>query len=393
MLSRRSFGRFVVEAITWAGPCGFGRALAKECEEAKPFTLDDVSLLLPNVEDAEPIYQVIAYYYPSWHRDPELAARVGKDSEWTEWTVLRDAKPVTSCEIEPKHPLWGNYDNSDPTNVEREIDAAADANIDAFMFDWYYNNGKTFYQSPLDNGFLKAKNQTKMKFALMWTNANMPGWTFDYSHYDFEKMSSYFLEHYARLPNYMKLQGNPVFGVFNVTALKTALGVPKLRRQLEEWRARAREAGFGGLFIVASEAYGPGDDLAEMGFDAGTKYHTFYGGSPGTSTYRDAAIQTIRSWIETARIQKVPIFPDCPVGWDDSPRRGATTHVVLNRSATQYGALLTAAKRFVSERAIDPPVIFLSSWNEWTEDHYLAPDEAYGNSYLDAVRQAFAGRK
>jgi hypothetical protein len=402
MLNRRGFGRFIAEAVSWAGVCGFSqafaqsdsRSLSQECDTTKPLTLDDLSSLLPTGQErGEPRYQVFAYYYPAWHRDPDLAARIGRDPGWTEWSVLRDAKPVTPCEIEPKHPLWGNYENSDPTNVEREIDAAADANIDAFMFDWYYNNGDTFYVSPLNNGFLKAKNQTKIKFALMWTNADTPIWTFDYLRYDFDGMTSYFLEHYAGLPNYMKLRGNPVFGIFNVTALMTALGVGNLRRQLEAMRTRALRAGFGGLYIVASEAYGPDDDLAEMGFDAATKYHTFYGGSPGTSSYRDAAIKTVRSWLETARTQKVPIFPDCPVGWDDSPRRGATTHAVLSRSAMQYGELLAAAKRFVSECSIDPPVIFLSSWNEWTEDHYLVPDEAYGNSYLDAVRQAFAGRR
>src|SRR5207302_7220219 len=119
----------------------------ESCENTRPFTLDDVSSLLPNVQGrVESPYQVFTYYYPSWHRDPDLAARLSRDPGWTEWAVLTGAKPVTPCEIEPKRPLWGTYDNSDPANVEREIDAAANANIDAFMFDWYYNNGDTFYQ-------------------------------------------------------------------------------------------------------------------------------------------------------------------------------------------------------------------------------------------------------
>src|SRR5207302_4194000 len=130
-----------------------------------------------------------------------------------------------------------------------------------------------------------------------------------------------------------------------VTALKTALGTDGVRHQLDAMRSRARGAGFGGLYIIASEAYGPEDSLAEMGFNAATKYHTFYGGNPGTTTFRDAAIGTTRSWVETARTQQVPIFPDCPVGWDDSSRRGGATHVVLGRSAKQYAELLAAAKR------------------------------------------------
>jgi Glycosyltransferase WbsX len=62
--------------------------------------------------------------------------------------------------------------------------------------------------------------------------------------------------------------------------------------------------------------------------------------------------------------------------------------MVVHRSADQYAALVTAAKRFLWLRHQDPAVIFLSCWNEWAENHYLLPDRAYGDSYLKAVRTA-----
>ena len=31
----------------------------------------------------------------------------------------------------------------------------------------------------------------------------------------------------------------------------------------------------------------------------------------------------------------------------------------------------------------------MGAWNEWTEDHYLLPDEVYGYSYLEAVKRQF----
>jgi len=83
----------------------------------------------------------------------------------------------------------------------------------------------------------------------------------------------------------------------------------------------------------------------------------------------------------------VPFFPDCPVGWDDSPRFGASAHMVVQRSPDQYELLLQSARRFVGGQT--PPVIYLSSWNEWSEDHSLLPDTVYGYSYLDAVRRTF----
>ena len=43
---------------------------------------------------------------------------------------------------------------------------------------------------------------------------------------------------------------------------------------------------------------------------------------------------------------QVPFFPDCPVGWDDSPRFGAAAHMVVERSPDQYEILLRAARQF-----------------------------------------------
>ena len=51
---------------------------------------------------------------------------------------------------------------------------------------------------------------------------------------------------------------------------------------------------------------------------------------------------------------------------------------------------MVAAKYFLAEASAGVPnIVFLSSWNEWTEDHVLLPDTVYGYSYLEAVRRAF----
>jgi hypothetical protein len=52
----------------------------------------------------------------------------------------------------------------------------------------------------------------------------------------------------------------------------------------------------------------------------------------------------------------------------------------------KYEILLRAARQFVEGQP--QRVIFLSSWNEWTEDHMLPPDSVHGNSYLEAVARA-----
>jgi hypothetical protein len=62
----------------------------------------------------------------------------------------------------------------------------------------------------------------------------------------------------------------------------------------------------------------------------------------------------------------------------------------VSRTADQYELLLEAAKRHVIRYRTSQPVVFLSAWNEWSEDHYLLPDEVHGYGYLEAVRRQFA---
>ena len=97
----------------------------------------------------------------------------------------------------------------------------------------------------------------------------------------------------------------------------------------------------------------------------------------------------IRHWGEQAKNVKVPYYPQAPVGWDNSPRYGKNAHIFVNRTADQYERVLQATKCFVASRKLNPPLIYIGAWNEWTEDHYLLPDEVHGYSYLEAVRRQF----
>ena len=73
---------------------------------------------------------VMAWYFPNWHPDPRNDAWHGKG--WTEWEVAKCARPRFPGHEQPRVPLWGYEDESDPAVMEKKIDAALRHGIDGF---------------------------------------------------------------------------------------------------------------------------------------------------------------------------------------------------------------------------------------------------------------------
>ena len=126
-------------------------------------------------------YEVAVYYFPNYHPDSINARWHGKG--WTEWDVVKAAKPRFKGHEQPKVPSWGYFNEADPKWAAKEIDIAADNGIDCFIYDWYwYSNTGQYLQEGLEKGFLKATNRNRLKFALMWANhdwLNIQPATFD----------------------------------------------------------------------------------------------------------------------------------------------------------------------------------------------------------------------
>lgn len=354
-------------------------------------------------------FEVVAYNYPGWHPTPFMDKAFEKG--WTEFEVLRNSKPLYPGHLFPKYPLWGYFNEAEAEGAEREIETSSNFGIDVWMIDWYWFNGVMLFNEQLENGFLKARNRSRLKFAIMWADDD---WTNLFparspndaaillkqktDEVDMLRLTDYCIDHYFHQPNYWRIEGKPVLGIFNLNLLLRYLSADQLRRAFGKMRDRIARAGLGDLHLQASHGDGYAGhegELQALGFDSATYYHTFgytYGGgrAPGSrSPYGKAALHTIRLWKESAAKMTIPFFPDCPVGWDDSARYGSNAVMVTQRSPDQYERLLRAAQYFSAASASQPKIIFLSSWNEWTEDHVLLPDTVFGYSYLEAVRRTF----
>ena len=114
--------------------------------------------------------QVAVYYFPNYHPGDARNTKLKGTAGWSEWELVKNAKPRFPGHEQPKVPLWGYGDESDPKVMARKIDTAADNGVDAFLFDWYHYDDGPFLNNCLDRGYLRAPNRARVKFALMWAN-------------------------------------------------------------------------------------------------------------------------------------------------------------------------------------------------------------------------------
>ena len=63
--------------------------------------------------------KIYAYYFPNWHPDKRNDEWHGKG--WTEWEVVKCARPRFEGHYQPLKPLWGYEDESDPAVMEKRF--------------------------------------------------------------------------------------------------------------------------------------------------------------------------------------------------------------------------------------------------------------------------------
>ena len=363
-------------------------------------------------------YYIAAYVWPSCHDEPK--AREIWPQGIGEWEVIKKADTRYEGHYQPKVPLWGYEMDNDHKVVEKWIDAAVDHGVNVFIYDWYWYNGGPFLESALNDGFLKARNNEKMYFYLMWANHNMPMRTLNIHEFkdvepifwsavvDWENYTTIVekvIREYFQKPNYLKIDGKPVFAIYRIEQLLESFGgcVDETRKGLDYFREEVKKAGFSGVHfqLIPSGVYWrrtvemirkDAELIEALGFSSVTTYN-MEGFSEDYVAYGAQAVQFWENWNEALNI---PFFPCISVGWDDSPRfphRTMKNTVHYNKSPESFATMLAKAKQFVDNKHPDrPKLITIFAWNEWVEGSYLLPDMKYGFGYLEAVKDVMEGK-
>ena len=362
-------------------------------------------------------YDIAAFLYPAYASDdprlrPFWPMGIG------EWETVMTMQKRNPGHYWNRKPLWGYINEADPSVMSMEIEQATKHGVNVFIFDWYWYDGRPFMETTLDNGFLKAENVNKMQFYLMWANhdvlnlwdtrlANVKEnnviWTGKVDRQEFEKVCKRNIEKYFKHPQYYKIDGKPVFMIYDIPQLIAGLGgIEETADALKWFKEETKKAGFPGLELQitmwsinlnysgldAGKTTDPGNSFVKkLGFTSGTHYQ-FAHFTNVNEDYNVIMDAVEREWERIDSSYDFTYYPHISVGWDNSPRTGVSA-VMKNNTPENFEKALRKAKAFVDRHPKQKPLITINSWNEWTETSYLMPCNVFGYGYLEAVKNVF----
>ena len=365
--------------------------------------------------------RVLAYVYPGWHPIPE------RDESFypgfTEWDLVYDCRPRFEGHVQPRLPRWGRYDDRDPVEVARRVELCRAHGVDGLVYGFFWCRGKRVFQDALDHGFLGGPHGDTYPFAVMWAN-RMPRRVLPVRRTDvpvidparlvptdiddFVELIAYLAERYFVRANYVRVEGRAYFSIFDSTFFLKELGLDGARSAIARARAMLAARGLPALHLAAIE---PNADMighvCALGVDSVTNYVLLPEWKGDFLQDYDACVaRRAAQWPAIAAQAGLPYHPAVSPGWDASPR-GADfgparpdkypwSPVVVGEHPAKFRAAVARAVRYVREageagaRAADARLVFVSSLNEWSEGHYLEPDERFGMGWIEAVRDGRA---
>jgi len=208
---------------------------------------------------------------------------------------------------------------------------------------------------------------------------------------------------FFKQPNYYKIDGKPVFMIYDVKNFIAGLGGIEQAADAVKWfRKQVKKAGFPDLefqFVMRSPKHNysgfdavdtgkPQDEmLRKIGFDSSSHYQFGHFLNVNDS-YPNIVDGAIADWKAIDSTFSMPYYPHISIGWDNSPRIKESA-VVRDNTPENFEKALLKAKEYADSHPDQCPLITINSWNEWTETSYLQPDDVFGYGYLEAVSRVF----
>ncbi len=352
---------------------------------------------------------VSAFYLPQFHRTPENNTWWGEG--YTEWQAAAAAKPQFEGHAQPALPsTLGFYDLMRPSVMGEQAALARQAGIDAFCSYYYWFDGKTLLEGPLQQ--LLAQPQIDFPFYLCWANESwrrnwdgISGEVLIAQTYaeGFEEALAQATLPYMRDPRYQRPDGNrPRFVIYRPEDLPDPeASVAALRL---EWQA----LGVGSVELGAVRFHVPGESPIPEGlFDFQiempphglvTPQDYLVGGPAPLVADGRAPLETdpgfsgliydynavIANSLNAGRDLPEDLITGVMPSWDNTARRGRRAHIAYGANPASFNRWLRGLSQFRINGSYRRE-LFVNSWNEWAERAMLEPSRQYDKAWLEVL--------
>jgi lipopolysaccharide biosynthesis protein len=345
--------------------------------------------------------RTICFYLPQFHAIPENDEWWGKG--FTEWVNVAQGVPLFVGHEQPRLPSdLGFYDLTDPEAQLRQIALAQHYGIEGFCYYIYWFGGRRLLELPTER-LLNDKRFTA-PFCLCWANEN---WSrrWDGGDNDLLMEQNYGpsddinliteMGRYFALDNYIRVDGKPVFLVYNVELLPDPLGTT------ERWRECCRGLGIGEIYLAMCHSF-TGEVPSKIGFDAAVEFpplrfpcdrmeYKLDIGDPAFPGKIYDWMSLVHNHIAREEPLDYTLHPSLVLGWDNVARKGVRGHIFHGANPKTFGEWAHAiSRKRLLNKPYDSRLLFVNAWNEWAEGTYLEPDRRHGYGYLNALTTGLA---
>jgi hypothetical protein len=283
-------------------------------------------------------------------------------------------------------PLLGQYDSSDDTVISKQIDWATGYGLEFFTLDWYGPESVNY----VDGNVQKiTKNQLvgDVKFLIMFDSNRLEStggvWNMDSANQAILRSDlAYIAQTYFPHPSYLKLNGRPMLYLYASGAWHG-----DVKGTLDMLRDVVKGYGYDPFFVGDPVQYLEPDPDRITPFDAITQWINY----SSTSQQIDQEIDTATDsnydrWSSMAAGMGVGFIPSTVPGFH---KIIDPSWPVLERSTDQFASQIEVAKKY-----IDPQLnmVFITTFNDWTEDTEVEPGVEDGFSYLQLVRDKLVAK-
>lgn len=347
--------------------------------------------------------RVIAFYLPQFHQ-------IKENDEWwgegfTEWTLVKQAKPLFQKHYQPRipSPVLGYYDLLNPETREKQAEIASEHGIEGFCY-WHYwlGNGRKMLEKPIEQVLDSGK--PNFPFCLGWANHDWKGKFFGSKKtlaIQLYPGNEDFIEHFNHVlrafkdPRYIRVQNKPIFYIYRPK------DIPNCKEFIDLWQSLAHKSGLKGIHFI-----GEGikfNKKENFGLDAVSYTNHRVIESKGIplgilkkiiSKLNEKRLKVYdynkasKYFINSDTVNTEGVYPSIIAGWDTTARLGNRALILKNYTPKGLYSHSYEVMKSVEQIKFEKRIVFIKSWNEWSEGNYLEPDEAYDFQYLKALKNA-----